>query len=149
MPFTYTVSKADELARVHGWGRADLYSTVRTLASLTGEPDFEPHYRHLVDVRNMKVYLPMDEIWTVGRVFGGFRDAFRGRQAIVVSSAFNYGTICCVAALARLSGVPLRVFRDMTEAQSWLDEPEPDAVRESCESVGRAPGAVSPSPHGG
>lgn len=118
MALDVSVSRADELLRVKGRGAA-------TLADLKGFADMisticreEQRALVLVDLRNVEQHLTFTEHLQLG-VYIADKLGFLTRMATVVPPADRSGNS---ERAAQKSGLHLRTFTDMAEAEAWMVE---------------------------
>jgi ferric-dicitrate binding protein FerR (iron transport regulator) len=119
MGMNYTIDKKCRLVRSRGWG---VLST-RDLQDLTSwvlaDPRFDAEYRGLTDLTEVTEVtidaMKMAESATAPTYIAGTR------RAIVVTSDAVFGMACMFATLAERSGQVVRVFRDLSLAEAWLE----------------------------
>ena len=88
------------------------------IEALGADPDFDPSLDQLSDARSVTTAVPSDRLADLARsqVFGS-----GSRRAIVVDSDLVFGVSRMYQAYTGQGGPEVRVFRDLEEANSWLD----------------------------
>ena len=120
MPYTITVDAARRRAVVVGVGYNDLASTLAAMDQLAAQPEFSPSFGMLCDFRE-NGYTPGTS--DSGKLADAYAARFSGRpMAIVVSNLLHYGVANMITTIVRLKGSPVAAFRDVGEAESWLDK---------------------------
>jgi hypothetical protein len=120
MPYSITLDPKRRRALVLGAGANDLASTLAAMNELAARPDFAPGFGILCDFRANE-YTPgtVDS----GKLADALTARFAGRaMAIVVSGLLQYGVANVITTIVRLRGNPVAAFRDLPEAEGWLDE---------------------------
>jgi hypothetical protein len=88
------------------------------LRRLRDDPDFDPSYSQLYDLRNViDIPISSNEMTTIAiyRVFDK-----ESRSAVVAEADFSFGMSRMYEALSGAEPNKLKVFRDMAEARRWL-----------------------------
>jgi hypothetical protein len=119
MPATYTIDADRKLVVTRIWGAPTEDEIFDHGESLRNDPRFRPDFRQLVD---------MSELTEI-RVGSGMirqrsRDQFfspGARRAVVANSEAAFGMARMYALASENSGQTIHVFRDMAEAEAWLD----------------------------
>jgi hypothetical protein len=120
MPYSITIDAKRRRAVILGTGANDLASSVKAMNELAGRADFPPGFGILCDFRE-NGYTPgtVDS----GKLADAFTARFAGRaMALVVSGLLNYGVANMITTIVRLRGNPVAAFREISEAEAWLDE---------------------------
>jgi hypothetical protein len=122
MPITYSISREQNRVTALATGiiRADdLHGLTR---SLLADPDLVPGLRGLYDSRLGE---PDITILQLAEVAGEVRQLLNrglGRIAIVAQSQNSYRVAKTFTVLARAIGIDVDVFRELPEAEAWLNE---------------------------
>jgi hypothetical protein len=120
MPYSIRMDPARRRAVVFGSGANDLSSSLAAMAELAAHADFEPGFGILCDFRESD-YAPATG--ESQRLADGYTARFAGRpMALVVSGLLHYGIANMITTIVRLRGNPVAAFRDVPEAEAWLDE---------------------------
>ncbi len=130
MPISYTISHKDRLIRASAFGVIAAPDLHGLLDSLLADAQLGPGLRGLYDGRNAEPDITVLELADVAKKARQLLNRGLGRIAIVAASQNTYrvATIFCV--LARALGVDVDVFRDLSAAEAWLDEPGSDRPAE-------------------
>lgn len=126
MPYTFTIDRAARLALVRGFGRMDLEESLSVPAAVAAEPEFEPEFGVVVDLRELEYVPCASDVVAVGRNLVRLRPLFRNRVAVVVPHALSLAAELG-AAIAAAGGVSLRVFEDVDAARIWVEAGGPAA----------------------
>jgi hypothetical protein len=120
VPLTYHIDVARRLVISHATGcltDADLQQHQQRLRQ---EPAFDPTFRQLLD---------WTDVTAQALTGAGVRHRVAGsifqpgtRRAIAVSIPVLYGFARMIQSLQSFQGGNLRIFRELTAAQAWLDE---------------------------
>lgn len=125
MPYTWKVDPVARLAFVRGWGPMDLEESLRAPHELLSDPDYDPEFGVLVDLRELEYEPRPEHVVAVAHNLIGIAPLLRGRIGVVVAEAL--ATAAEVgAAMAGAGGFPLRIFTDPDEARAWLASDAPD-----------------------
>ena len=120
MPYSINVDRVRKRAVVLGWGANDLASSLAAMAELASHADFEPGFGILCDFRESD-YAPATN--ESQKLADSYTARFAGRpMALVVSGLLHYGIANMITTIVRLRGNPVAAFRDIPEAEAWLDE---------------------------
>jgi hypothetical protein len=120
MPYVITVDPARRRAHVLGTGPNDLASSLAAMNELAGRPDFLPGFGMLCDFRE-NAYTP--DASDAGKLAEAYSSRFRGRpMVVVVTGLLHYGVANMITTVIRLRGSPVAAFRDLAEAEAWLEE---------------------------
>jgi hypothetical protein len=122
MAIIYTISREERLIRASATGiiRADdLHGLVR---SLLEDAEFHPGLRGLYDSRFGEPDVSIMQLAEVAKEVRELLQRGMGRVALVAGSDTTYRVEKTFAVLARALGVDVEVFRELGEAESWLDE---------------------------
>ena len=120
MPVTYHIDVASRMVRSHATGRLTDADLQQHQQQLRQEAAFDPTFCQLLD-------------WTGVTALALTADGLRQRvawslfqpgtpRAIAVSHPVLYGFARMIQSLQSFRGGNLRVFRELTAAQAWLDE---------------------------
>ncbi|HJQ11068.1 MAG TPA: hypothetical protein VJ840_08555 [Gemmatimonadaceae bacterium] len=127
MPISYTISREDRLIKATAFGIIRAPDLHGLLDSVLAEAELGPGLRGLYDARHAEPDLTVLELADVANKARHLINRGLGRIAIVAESQNTYrvSTIFCV--LARALGIDVDVFRDLSAAESWLNESDPDS----------------------
>ena len=120
MPFTYVFDAATNIVRTsaHGLIRFDdLAAHLRAL--IDGEV---AHVPQLIDARDAQHDLTASDIRRLVELVGHLQAAhgFSHRTALVVSTSVDFGMARMYGSLAQTVDPGFSVFRDLDEAEAWL-----------------------------
>jgi hypothetical protein len=120
MPYSITMDALRRRATILGSGPNDLASSIAAMDELAARPDFAPGFGILCDFRENE-YTP----GTVDsqKLADAYTARFAGRpMAVVVAGLLHYGIANMITTIVRLRGNPVAAFRDVPEAEAWLDD---------------------------
>jgi hypothetical protein len=129
MPFSFRIDIERGLVLFTGLGTFTSKDLLTCLEDVVAHPGFQPHFDHLVDMRQVTDFQPGAE----DNMIRAARDRDDvnlqgGRFAIVSSSDLVFGMTRMYETLMNDAGVKVRTFRSMDEAKTWLglpiDKPE-------------------------
>jgi hypothetical protein len=125
MPTSYQVDPVQRLVHSRSWGTLTDAEVVDLYRRLATEPEFEPTFRQLCDLR---------EVTRLATSTTTLRDLARSsvfapgaRRAFVVGSDVNYGIARMFQTYCELAGLEVNVFRDEPSATAWLGLPDKSA----------------------
>ena len=120
MPYSITIDLERRRAVVLGAGANDFASSAAWMGELAARPDFAPGFGILCDFQE-NAYTPGTiESW---RLADAYTAPLTGRPtAVVVSGLLHYGVANMITTVVRLRGNPVAAFRDLGEAEAWLDD---------------------------
>ncbi len=119
MPFSNEVDTTIGIVYVRGWGALDLEEGLRAQAELSLDPDYQPDFGVVVDLRELLDEPRAKDLVELTRNLLRLREHFRHRVALVVSKRLSLGAELS-AAMASAGGVPIRVFSALDEAYAWV-----------------------------
>jgi hypothetical protein len=120
MGYVVTIDAARKRAVVCAEGHNDLNSSLAAMDELAGRADFPSGYAILCDFRTND-YTPGTSDST--KLAEAYASRFGGRpMAVVVTSLLHYGIANMITTIVRLRGSPVAAFREIREAEDWLDE---------------------------
>ena len=129
MPTSYQLDAVQRLVCSRSWGVLTDAEVVDLYRRLAAEPEFEPTFRQLCDLREvtrLATSTPALRDLAQSSVF-----AAGARRAVVVGSDLDYGIARMFQTFCELAGAEVSVFRDRPSAVAWLGLPG-----ESAESPG-------------
>ena len=122
MPTDYTIDVQRGVVLSAGTGVFASADFVEHMVRLRGDPNFNPDFNQVVDCRGISVLdLNSDQLKELASqsIFSA-----KSRRAFVVSSDLHFGMGRMFAAYREIAeGQNVRIFRDMSEALSWLELP--------------------------
>lgn len=120
MPYLITIDTTRRRALVEGKAPNDYASSVAGMDELAARLAPHPDFAILCDFREND-YTPSTS--ESGKLADVYSSRFAGRpMAIVVSGLLHYGVANMITTVIRLRGNSVRAFRDLGEAEKWLDE---------------------------
>jgi hypothetical protein len=120
MPYSWKVDPALRLVSVRGWGPMDLEESLSAPHRVLSDPEVEPDFGILVDLRELDYEPRPEDLIAVARNLIDIGPRLRN-VAIVVTEAL--ATAAEVgSAMAAAGGISQRVFTDPEEARRWLLE---------------------------
>jgi hypothetical protein len=118
--YTYEIEKHRALITFEG--DLDNDQIRQAYEEVTSDPSFQPGSQVLVDDLQSSYSPSIMEAQKLVKIFSGFSDRIT-HFAIVVHKEVHFGLGRMVEVYCESQGVNLRIFRDLEEAQSWLDSP--------------------------
>ena len=117
MPWTYRIDKADGIVFVKLTGSFDIQSTTVVQNRVRVDPNFDPGYRALYDLRDVAVELTSSDMIKLAKTspFDG-----SGRRAFVVSEAVMHGMTRMYLIQRNEKEGRAQLFNDVAEARMWL-----------------------------
>lgn len=120
MGYAITIDAARKRAVVRAEGHNDFGTSLAAMDELAGRADFVAGYGILCDFRTND-YTPGTSDST--KLAEAYVSRFAGRpMVVVVSSLLHYGIANMITTIVRLRGSPVAAFREIEEAEEWLDE---------------------------
>ncbi len=123
MPFSHTISKHDKTALVNASGTIDLRSSILEIHSLASDKEFEPHYRVLVDLRQIRLSPTTADLFAIRDTLSAMRERFRGGVTLVVKEPELY--------LAKLACIIVNSAEFQMEAVTQLISPNLEGNRDN------------------
>jgi hypothetical protein len=119
MSMSYTIDTARRVVRTRGRGvlsTGDLHDLVNHIRV---DPGFDPNFRSLADLSEV-TEITVD---SMARAEAAAMPLFNPgtRRAIVAPSDLTYASAQTFATYAERAGQEVRVFRDLAEAEAWLE----------------------------
>jgi hypothetical protein len=119
MGMTYTIDEERRVVLTRGWGKV----TTRELQDLTSrillDPRFDAAYRSLADLRDVTEV--MVNTMAMAETASTPLFVLGARRAIVASADVVFGMARLFASFAERSGQEVRVFKDLSSAEAWLE----------------------------
>ena len=119
MPFEWTIDKERKLIMLMGRGRGDFEEGAATMRALARDPDYDPSYPVLADMRESEYTPSFDETRKFVEVMREL-GLYRGRLALVVSTGLQFGTARQLSAFGESQGREIEVFTGVRNALRWL-----------------------------
>ena len=117
MPFSYTISQQEHMVRVVADGPIDLRSSVDAMHAVAADPDFNPDFHILVDLRRMEYSPSTDDLIGIRDTLFGLRYTFQGGVTLVVPPASLYlARLVCI--LTSAAGFKMTAVTDIGESES-------------------------------
>jgi hypothetical protein len=121
MGISYRIDKADRLITATGVGDVSFQDYRGVLAVMIEDPEFDPDFDRLWDMREGHPTLSGDEVRgiakVVSKVVGG------RRAAIVAPGDVAYGLARMYSVFLEDAGIDVQPFRTLDEATAWLRTP--------------------------
>jgi len=105
-------------------GHGDLAASdiIEAAAQVYADPRFQPGMDSLLDMRGARTTVSADEVrMMVETVSRNIEVRGKGRCAVVTSREVDYGMARIALVHMELIGIELTVFRELAEAERWLD----------------------------
>jgi hypothetical protein len=116
----YRIDPERRLVLTRGWGELSTRELADVMRRIRLDPRFDPTYRSLGDLREVTT-ITVDTMATAQTAASPlFADGTR--RAIVATSEVAFGMARMFASFSERSGQEVRVFRDISLAEAWLDE---------------------------
>lgn len=128
MGFEYTISRGERLACVTALGPIDFEQSLAVGDELAADPEFEPGFKLLVDLRRMEFNPSTPEIESFARTLPRFKQVFSDRIAVATSGGVHFGLARMTCLMAEAGGFLMRAFSDYEAARAWLVEDAPRIV---------------------
>ena len=121
MAFSYRIDKADQLITATALGDVSFQDYRAMLAVMIEDPDFDPEYDRLWDMRQGSPTLSCDEVRGVAKVVA---NVVGGRRAAIVAPGdVAYGLSRMYSVFLEDAGIDVQPFRTIDEATAWLQTP--------------------------
>lgn len=105
------------MVRVVADGPIDFRSTVDAMQAVAADPDFNPDFHVLVDLRRMEYAPSTSDLFNIRDTLFGLQYKFQGGVTLVVSPATLYlARLVCI--LASAAGFKMTALTDIGEAES-------------------------------
>jgi hypothetical protein len=119
MPWAYRILPADRLIYGRYWGTLRREDFVAGRRAAVADPQFDPSFSHLMDLRNCALDISGDQISALVR---STRTASSARQAFVVTGKAEYGIARMYQVYRELqtSDAGTQIFTTLQEARDWL-----------------------------
>jgi hypothetical protein len=118
MGMSYTIDAVRALVVTRVWDTFSNDDLRDGISHLMADPRFDPCYRSLVDMREVTAITAAAPV--LAQVARTPLFAVEARRAIVAESDLAFGVARMYATYADAEGASIRVFREMSEAESWL-----------------------------
>ncbi len=122
MPTKYRIAKDEGIVYLENTGPFDLDLAIESVIEVTGDPDFDPSFRILSDLRGIEYRPDLSQAVDFGNFMGTIHALVRERIAAVISEPVQYRLSKIVCLMARARGIQLQSFRDPDSALAWLQE---------------------------
>jgi hypothetical protein len=120
MPTEHVIDASRGLVRSRAWGELSSNDLVAHYASLAADPAFQRHFQQLGDLRDVVSFTVDSRVIAAEAATPLF--APNVRRALVANTDVGYGLARMFAAYAEGAAQHVRVFRDIAEAEAWLQE---------------------------
>lgn len=119
MSMSYKIDQERRVVLTRAWGVLSTQELVEVTSRILLDPRFDPTYRSLGDLRDV-TDITVDALHTAHMAATPLF-ALDTRRAIVATSDVAYGMARMFAAYAERNGQEVRIFREMAEAEEWLE----------------------------
>lgn len=126
MTISYRIDKADRLITATALGDVSFQDYRGMLAVLIEDPDFDPTFDRLWDMRRGHPTLSGDEVRGVAKVVAKLVGG--KRSAIVAPGDVAYGLSRMYSVFLEDAGIEVQPFRTIDEATAWLETPTVPAL---------------------
>jgi hypothetical protein len=121
MAISYRIDKTDQLITATAFGDVSFQDFRAMLAVMIEDPDFDPEYDRLWDMRQGRPMLSADEVRGVAKVVA---NVVGGRRAAIVAPGdVAYGLSRMYSVFLEDAGIDVQPFRTFDEATAWLQTP--------------------------
>ena len=120
MPYAIDIRSEQRRVVVTGTGKPDVVETMETMRRLAAEPDFEPTFGILCDVRELEYVASFDDLIVMRDGFDELKESYAGPIAVLVPDLLRYGIARTISGLTSLIGIRIEAFRELAEADAWL-----------------------------
>jgi hypothetical protein len=120
VPYTWSIDRAARFVLVQGAGPMDLEESLAAPVALAGDPEFDPEFGVLVDLREIEYEPWAGDVVEIGRNLVRLRGLFPRGIAVVVPHRLTLAAELG-AAIAAAGGVSVQVFEDLEAARTWVD----------------------------
>ena len=122
MPLDYSIDKSSGMLRMMGQGTILVGDIEACFQRVLADPDYCGVDRELGDFRDATFSLNPEDVNRLAQITRKRSPEHQiQRRAIVVASELHYGLARMFSQLVAPSGQEVRPFRDIDEAQRWLD----------------------------
>ena len=118
MPYRWSICQEEELAEIVADGFVDTSSSIEALFAVTSDPEYAPHYRILIDMREMDFTPRLGDALEIASVLRKARSVLRGRMALVTHEELS--RLAVIVASIASGGVTIRTFEDYDAARLWV-----------------------------
>lgn len=77
-------------------------------------------WHYLADIRESTERREVDDLWSIARVLGIYREILSGKVGVVVTQGIHEQYTRMFGACAERNGMTIRIFSDMCSAEEWL-----------------------------
>jgi hypothetical protein len=128
MPFAYKVVPEQRVAYVTAQGPIDMRAAVEAMGELGRQPDFDPSFGVVIDLREMNYRPSLGELRVIAWALAHERFALPKRVAVVLSETVKRTRARVYDRFGRMAGLGLKLFPNMPEADAWArEEPKSQA----------------------
>jgi hypothetical protein len=121
MPTAYRIDVVPQLVRSRAWGELTTEEFRDHYSRLIVDPRFQPSFRGLTCLDDVTKFTI--EPWMIAEVSSWPVFNVGTRRAVVARADVGYGLARMFSLHAERVGQNVRAFRDVREAQEWLDSP--------------------------
>lgn len=119
MPYKITVDTERRMAIVVGSAPNDLASSLAAMEELASRPDYGAGFGMLCDFRENDYTPGLADSRELAEAHVA---RFSGHpMAVVVKGLLHYGVANMITTLINLRGIQVAVFRELAEAETWLE----------------------------
>ena len=129
MPISYELDRAARIVRITAHGDVSFPEEKECLDAFLADSTHQPGFRILLDDRERMPAASSAHVKAMASLFELNRQAIgAARLAIVVAKDVSFGLARMFSMLTDNSLVETRVFRDIDEAEQWLDPNSDDSA---------------------
>lgn len=121
MPIQYEIDKERRILRAVSVGGVDAAEVRDYLRRLESDPDYDPSFNGIIDVRSATAAVTPDDIRDIAELVRRRPKEASGRRAVIVGSDEHFGLMRMFEAYTSSGPTRYRVFRDSDEANAWLE----------------------------
>lgn len=121
MPIQYEIDKEQRVLRAISIGKVDAAAVRDYLRRLESDPDYDPSFNGVIDVRAATATVTPDDIRDIAELVRRRPKEASGRRAVIVASDEHFGLMRMFEAYTASGPTRYRVFRDLDAANAWLE----------------------------
>jgi hypothetical protein len=99
VPFSHTISKQTNTVQVVADGPINLQSSIAAMLAVANDPDFNPSFKVIVELRLMEYAPTMTELFGIRDALESLRQNFKGQITLLVTESVLYvARLVCIIA---------------------------------------------------